>query len=156
MGVEARRFDELTSQLEPRQVMSTSVPISSHNGWLYQIRTQGLDEEVVRVLSAMPSRCCRCDADWTRVGSTTAEEAIAIEQIASPIIRHRTGFQKVNQVLADGLMRELTDMPPSARKLVVFTDSRQDAAKLAAGVELDHYRDLGSSNSSSRTKAIRR
>ena len=28
------------------------------------------------------------------------------------------------------------------RKLVVFTDSRQDAAKLSAGIELDHYRDL--------------
>ena len=34
-------------------------------------------------------------------------------------------------------------MPDTAhRKLVVFTDSRQDAAKLAAGIELDHYRDL--------------
>jgi DEAD/DEAH box helicase domain-containing protein len=135
-----RRF--VKANLEPSTGEVTFGPISSYNGWLYQIRTQGLDEEVVRVLSAMPSRCCRCDADWTRVGSTTAEEAIAIEQISSPIIRHRTGFQKVNQVLADGLMRELTDMPPSARKLVVFTDSRQDAAKLAAGVELDHYRDL--------------
>jgi DEAD/DEAH box helicase domain-containing protein len=28
------------------------------------------------------------------------------------------------------------------RKLVVFTDSRQDAAKLSAGIELDHYRDV--------------
>jgi DEAD/DEAH box helicase domain-containing protein len=135
-----RRF--VKAFLEPSTGEVSFGPITSHNGWLYHIRTQGLDEEVVRVLSAMPSRCCRCDADWTRVGSTTAEEAIAIEQIASPIIRHRTGFQKVNQVLADGLMRELTDMLPSARKLVVFTDSRQDAAKLAAGVELDHYRDL--------------
>lgn len=116
--------------------------ISSHNGWLYQIRTTGLHEDVERVLSAMPSRCCRCDADWTRVGGAAAEDAVSIEQIASPIMRHRTGFQKVNQVLADGLMRELHSMPPSARKLVVFTDSRQDAAKLAAGVELDHYRDL--------------
>jgi hypothetical protein len=26
--------------------------------------------------------------------------------------------------------------------LVAFTDSRQDAAKLATGIELDHYRDL--------------
>jgi len=36
-------------------------------------------------------------------------------------------------------MRQMRD---DHRKLIIFTDSRQDAAKLAAGIELDHYRDL--------------
>ncbi|MEY4567253.1 MAG: hypothetical protein RLY14_2223, partial [Planctomycetota bacterium] len=112
------------------------------NGWLYRMNVEQLSEEVKRVLAAMPSRCCRCDEDWTRLKGNKTEDATSIEQIASPIMRHRTGFQKVNQVLADGLMRELQSMEESARKLVVFTDSRQDAAKLAGGVELDHYRDL--------------
>ena len=48
------------------------------------------------------------------------------------------GFEKANQVLADGLMRELED----SRKLVLFSDNRMDAAKLSAGLELSHYRDL--------------
>ena len=44
-------------------------------------------------------------------------------------------------------MRELgsggTDaVDSSTRKLVIFSDSRQDAAKLAAGMELDHFRDV--------------
>ncbi|MEZ6128732.1 MAG: DEAD/DEAH box helicase [Planctomycetaceae bacterium] len=113
------------------------------NGWLYDIRTTGLDENLKRTLAAMPSRCCRCDANWTRAGSAAQDQPSgSIEDIASPIFRHRTGFQKINQVLADGLMRELNAMSEEARKLVVFTDSRQDAAKLAAGVELDHYRDV--------------
>src|SRR5262249_20333306 len=74
-----------------------------------------------------PGKCARCDADWRRGRFT-------------PLGPHATGVQKVNQVLADGLMRQTT--VPGSRKLVVFTDSRQDAAKLAAGIALDHYRDL--------------
>lgn len=56
------------------------------------------------------------------------------------LYRHGTGVQKVNQLFADGLMavlRKDTKKP----KLVLFSDSRQAAAKLSAGIELDHYRD---------------
>src|SRR5262249_1856513 len=40
------------------------------------------------------------------------------------------------------LLRDLSGPPLStARKLVVFSDSRQDAAKLSAGMRFSHYRD---------------
>ena len=58
----------------------------------------------------------------------------------SPIRYMRTGFEKVMQVLGDALLREIADRPEE-RKLVAFTDSRQDAAKLAAGMERRHYED---------------
>jgi hypothetical protein len=38
------------------------------------------------------------------------------------------------------MLRERAQKP--ARKLVIFADSRQDAAKLAAGMERDHFRDM--------------
>jgi ATP-dependent helicase YprA (DUF1998 family) len=82
------------------------------------------------VMQAHPARCPRCDADWSR------------RQIGSPIRTLRTGFQKIAQVLADTLLRDIA--PPGssqARKLVVFSDSRQDAAKLSAGMRFSHYRD---------------
>lgn len=60
----------------------------------------------------------------------------------SPISRHYTGVQKINQVLADGLMRTMKENGDKKPKLVLFSDSRQAAAKLSAGIELDHYRDL--------------
>jgi hypothetical protein len=54
----------------------------------------------------------------------------------------RTGFQKIAQVLSDGLLRQLPQPgQQSSRKLVVFSDSRQDAAKLSAGMRFAHYRD---------------
>lgn len=59
-----------------------------------------------------------------------------------PLTRHSTGVQKVNQVLADALMRTMRDSGVTRPKLVLFSDSRQAAAKLAAGIELDHYRDV--------------
>ena len=52
----------------------------------------------------------------------------------------RTGFEKVTQVLGDALLRGIADTPEQ-RKLVAFTDSRQDAAKLSAGLERRHYED---------------
>jgi DEAD/DEAH box helicase domain-containing protein len=80
---------------------------------------------------AYPAICPRCDADWR-----------GRDVITAPIRTQRTGFQKIAQVLSDTLLRDLSRPPLStARKLVVFSDSRQDAAKLSAGMRFSHYRD---------------
>ncbi|OHE16464.1 MAG: hypothetical protein A2X96_01425 [Syntrophobacterales bacterium GWC2_56_13] len=76
-----------------------------------------------------PSRCPRCDTNW------------AHRDIGSPIRTQRTGFQKMAQVLSDAVLREIGSSSPDAQKLVVFSDSRQDAAKLSAGMRFAHYRD---------------
>ncbi|WP_158263857.1 DEAD/DEAH box helicase [Deinococcus arcticus] len=78
--------------------------------------------------SAFPPVCPCCDTDYRRR-----------KVLPTPIRHHRTGFQKAAQVVASTLMREVDR---ENRKLVVFSDSRQDAARLAAGMERDHYRDM--------------
>jgi len=85
------------------------------------------------VVPELPTRCACCDADYRYK-----------KQNKTPLRNHRTGFQKACQVLASGLLREMPqpNEQEKTRKLVVFTDSRQDAAKLAAGMERDHYRDV--------------
>ncbi len=56
---------------------------------------------------------------------------------------HTTTVNRINQLLADGLIRSADrNTDDTAHRLVVFSDSRQNAAKLASGVELEHYRDL--------------
>ncbi|MEO1373222.1 MAG: DEAD/DEAH box helicase [Cyanobacteria bacterium J06635_10] len=103
-------------------------------GWLYQVTGNHPEQR------ALPTRCPRCDADYGRR-----------ERFPTPLRSHRTGFQKACQVIASGLLREmpaplnLTQQSRSSRKLVIFSDSRQDAAKLAAGMERDHYRDMARS-----------
>jgi len=79
---------------------------------------------------AYPAKCPRCDEDWSG------------RDIGSPIRTMRTGFQKIAQVLSDALLREIAGSGnEQSRKLVVFSDSRQDAAKLSAGMRFSHYRD---------------
>src|SRR5439155_12776010 len=73
----------------------------------------------------------RCDEDRRR------------RRLDTPIRPMRTGFQRVAQVLSDTLLRDMPHAPQeSSRKLVVFSDSRQDAAKLSAGMRFAHYRDV--------------
>lgn len=105
----------------------------------YDVYAPGLDCYIYAVADendepSFPTRCACCDADYSH----------SRRIIQTPLRNHRTGFQKASQVLAGGLLRE---MPASTereatRKLVVFSDSRQDAAKLAAGMERDHHRDV--------------
>ena len=97
-------------------------------GWVYSIAGSDADGE-----SPLPQKCPRCDADYRRrLGWDT------------PIRSHRTGFQKAVQVISAALAREMPmeQNGKPARKLIMFADSRQDAAKLAAGMEQDHYRDM--------------
>jgi ATP-dependent helicase YprA (DUF1998 family) len=53
----------------------------------------------------------------------------------------RTGFAKTTQIFAKELMYQLPDSV-SERKLVVFSDSREDAAQIASGIERNHFTDL--------------
>lgn len=84
-----------------------------------------------------PSLCPHCEANWAAMAS------------AAPIRTQRTGFQKTAQVLSDSLLREIAPpqltegSPPEdpRRKLVLFSDSRQDAAKLSVGVAKSHWLD---------------
>lgn len=77
---------------------------------------------------AFPAKCPHCAADWgRRLG------------VKSPIRDLGSGFQRIMQILGDAIIRE---MPPGpSRKLVLFSDSRLDAAKLSTGIKLSHYRD---------------
>ena len=79
-------------------------------------------------LAALPSICPCCASDYTKRVSKK-----------SPIRGFRTGFSKVSQILAKELFYEL---PPVDRKLVVFSDSREDAAGISNGIERNHYDDL--------------
>jgi DEAD/DEAH box helicase domain-containing protein len=96
-------------------------------GYLYQL-TGNFDPERV---SALPARCPSCGRDY-------ANRLFR----KSPIRGFRTGFSKLTQLLSKELFYLLPGPPTGDRKLVMFSDSREEAASLANGVERAHYLDL--------------
>ena len=115
---------------------------SEATGWIYHVPDLHRTPVPPRANAASaqndrPSVCPHCEANWASMAN------------AAPIRTQRTGFQKTAQVLADSLLREIapaieTDGSPpedSRRKLVLFSDSRQDAAKLSVGVAKSHWLD---------------
>ena len=86
---------------------------------------------------ALPERCPRCDARGRNVDTKTFFRSI----VRSPIRSHSTGTARVSQVILDRVVREIGETAAEGRT-IIFTDSRDDAANTAAGVELNHFRDL--------------
>lgn len=97
-----------------------SSPGGTVGGYLFTFTTP--------VASAFPSHCPHCGDNWSKRRG-----------VKSPIRDLGSGFQRVVQLLCDAMMRE--HEPGRSRKLVLFSDSRQDAAKLSTGVKRAHYLD---------------
>jgi len=107
-------------------------------GYLFQIGTKkgkkfrsivdAEGDEAMESFTALPSVCACCAKDYAKKLARR-----------SPVRGFRTGFSKVSQILTKELFYQL---PDEGRKLVSFSDSREDAAQISNGVERNHYSDL--------------
>lgn len=96
------------------------------DGYIYELAPTA----AAAAVGALPSVCPSCGKNYSRRLFRK-----------SPIRGFRTGFSKLTQLLS----KELFYLLPSntaARKLVLFSDSREEAASLSNGVERAHYLDL--------------
>lgn len=83
--------------------------------------------------SATPAACPACGTSYI----------FRTQGRSSPLRNFRTGFAKTSQLLATELFEVLhASQPESAPKAIVFSDSRQDAARAAVELEADHFRAL--------------
>jgi len=110
-------------------------PIDTHiNGYFYCIvgganhpNLIDLNQDNARNYHAFPLICPACGEDYSR------------KLKKSPIRTFRTGFTKVSQTIAKELFYQLPTPNDSTRKLVVFSDSREDAARISNDIERYHY-----------------
>lgn len=83
---------------------------------------------------ALPVQCPRCSINY-------AGRIFYNISPASPIRSFRSGFAKTSQLLATQLFSFLNHSSGEA-KTIVFSDSRQDAARAALNIESLHHQDL--------------
>lgn len=124
----------------------SSATLNPHLGLLERRPTSGMgtimavshagDLEKTRI-PALPERCPRCDSQGINRDRETFFRGI----VRSPVRAHTMGTSVATQVLVDRLFDSLEDNPGKTRT-IVFTDSRDDAAATAAGLEMNHFRDL--------------
>lgn len=86
---------------------------------------------------ALPEQCPHCGQKGYNGDTSLFFSGV----VRTPIRAHTTGTSAISQGLTDRLVEELGDAGSAART-IVFTDSRDDAAEVAAGLEHNHFRDL--------------
>jgi DEAD/DEAH box helicase domain-containing protein len=94
-------------------------------------------------LPALPEVCPSCEFKAWQQDSQALFDSV----VRSPIRAHTAGQAAATQLYLSQLVRTLSgDRDPQdvgdAGKTIIFTDSRDDAARTAAGVGKNHYRDL--------------
>lgn len=115
-------------------------PTDFRKGLWYRVKSNLIDiaetsttTDKMRSIAALPCTCPHCKSDYSKYAPKKKK--------FSPYRGFRTGFGKMSQILSKELFSELP-AGDSTRKLVAFSDSREDAAKLAKNIEEDHYMSL--------------
>ena len=111
--------------------LAPAIKANGIQGFLYTVvdrNNREIDEERAERIFAAPCACPNCLQDYTLRKYSN-----------SPIRSFRTGIDRSNQILSKELLYQLDER---SSKLIGFSDSREEAAKQALGIEKEHYRDM--------------
>ena len=96
-------------------------------------------------IPSLPNKCPACH--YVAPAGRGAQGAFRTGRVRSPIRAHTSGLAAATQLYLSQLVRSLAAGREGRgtvedAKTIIFTDSRDDAARTAAGVARNHYRDL--------------
>ena len=132
-------LNSLTGEFTPKDLsidrsgrLKKTIEENGIEGFLYRVREHNndieIDDKTQSRIFAAPCTCPHCLQDYTSRKYTN-----------SPIRSFRTGIDRSNQILSKELLYQLNE---DSAKLIGFSDSREDAAKQALGIEKEQYRDM--------------
>lgn len=104
----------------------------NYNGYFYNI------DKPEDWCSEIPKYCPNCGDAWDHTNKP--KPISGKEETYSPLHDMGTGLQKIIQILTQTMQATVKEQ--SERKTIIFSDSRQDAAKYAVGLQWAHYRDM--------------
>ena len=128
------KFGFVRADLDPALGLLRSA-VSKATGWCLSVSAMQPDQKAAP--PALPDRCPRCGQQ----GYNQDLEVFWRASVRSPIRAHTTGIAQSNQLYLSQMVRSMGATPAESRT-IVFTDSRDDAARTAAGVARNHFRDL--------------
>ena len=128
-GVE-RPHDRSPIQFRSTKTTLACGPRDNHAREIFKIEP-ATDRREDRVLSPFPNQCPRCQNYRSPQGE---------REIIEPL--RTRGPRSISVVVEDSLRVQSDGAGSSKRKALVFSDSRQDAAQLAADLRNDHQHDL--------------
>lgn len=128
------RFTFQPVKLDPGMgTISRSLPQAA-TGTALSVSNLSGDEEV----PAIPEKCPNCLVEYN---NSRKLGRFFNGQVNSPIRGHRTGFFRTTEVALERLTA-LTGETRKEQKTILFTDSRDDAARTSAGVDYRHFQNL--------------
>jgi DEAD/DEAH box helicase domain-containing protein len=134
-GAKPSKFRFRAARLDPKAGLLTASLGPDATGTILSV-AHPLGFEEPRV-PAVPERCPRC----LSVGRNLNPRIFFRGIVRSPIRGLGAGTTRVGQILVDRLTA-MVGQTTDDTKTIVFTDSRDDAAGTAAGLELNHFRNM--------------
>jgi DEAD/DEAH box helicase domain-containing protein len=141
-------FNPNTGEIRLPYNQQASCPDGFINGRLYIAIEKGNDDGYYQNGNLHPSireEIAQPDPEAAKALSQCCPACATKKKLSSIVRGYRTGFNRTNQLFASGLLRALKKYSPSTisqPKIVSFSDSRDEAAKVSAGVEAQHFSDI--------------
>ncbi|MDP9302668.1 MAG: DEAD/DEAH box helicase, partial [Actinomycetota bacterium] len=131
----ATSFRFLPARLDPRTGLLEGAATGGATGTMLSVANP--PQEGRMRIPALPERCPRC-----LTKTFNGDPRIFFRGVVrSPIRGLAAGATRVTQVILDRVVETVGESAED-RKTILFTDSRDDAARAAAGVELNHFRNM--------------
>jgi DEAD/DEAH box helicase domain-containing protein len=130
------QFGFAAAELEPASgIVRAAWDANAGTGTMIRVSQNARDHDTARI-PAIPERCPRCSKRTSR-----QKKKFWGGVVFTPIRAHTSGQGRISQIVVDRVVRMIGESEADGQT-ILFTDSRDDAAEMAASIELNHFKSM--------------